>query len=244
MRGCQIIAAFAFVLTVTSFAAAQNFDNLKIFTEEYPPYNYMEGGKVSGIATEVVVEILDRLGSKLGREDIQLVPWARAYSEVLNSRNAVIYSIVRSKERENLFKWVCPVDCCTIGVIARKREHVVIKKPEDFEKYRIGVVREDIGHQMMKKLVEEKDLDIANSSESNLRKLKEGRIDLFVYDVRVIDHILSRLELDPEMYEIVYEIDSLSLCIAFNKDADDTLVQAFQEALDQILKEKPMGMCE
>lgn len=243
-----MIRALGIFLVVTVVAAsslvfAQDADNLLLLTEEYPPYNYMEDGEVRGTATELVVEILHRIGSKLNRKDIRLIPWARAYRKILTSKDTILFVMTRSKARENTFKWVCPVGVAQVGVIARKIDRVVIRKPEDFEKYRIGVVREDIGHQLMRKLVSEKDLDITHSPESNLRKLKEGRIDMFVYDVQVADFVLARLGLDVDEFETVYVLDESPLCIAFNKDTDDTIVQTFQDTLDQILKEMPSSDC-
>lgn len=239
MRRYIAILFVSLVFSMPSMGIAQDVNKLIILTEEYPPYNYMDKGKVCGTSTEIVVEVLERLGSKLNRKDIRLIPWARAYHEVITSKDTILYSTVRNKDRENSFKWVCPVGYNTVGVIARKRDRVVIKEPEDFERYRIGVVREDIGHQLMRKLVPEKDLDIVNSSESNLRKLQEGRIDMFVYDVQVAGFVLARLGLDANKFETVYVLEKSPLCIAFNKDVDDDLVQKFQIALDEVLKERP-----
>ena len=239
-----IIWLFFIMVTPVSVFAAQDSDQLVILTEEYPPFNYMENGTISGTATEIVLEILERIGSKLTLDDIRLIPWARSYKELLLTKNTVLYSIVRSEHREKLFKWVCPVGCNTVGIIARKRDRVVIEKPEDYEKYRIGVVREDIGHQLMRKLIPEQDLDITNSSESNLLKLKEGRIDMFPYDVAVADYVLAKLGLVPSDYEVVSVLDQSPLCIAFNKDTDDAIIEAFQEALDEIIKERPINICQ
>lgn len=238
MRCISVLFASAFAVLLGVSAAAQDLDDLRIMTEEYPPYNYIEEGRVVGSATELVVEVLKRLGARQGRDDFRLLPWARSYQEILSSSNAVLFVMTRTKEREACFQFVCPVGSARIGVIGRRSDRVVIREPEDFERYRIGVVREDVGHQLMRKLVPEKDLDIVNSSEANMLKLKEGRIDLFVYDVQVADFILTRLGLDPNEFETVYTLEESPLCIAFNKDADLDLVRRFQDTLDALLEER------
>lgn len=243
MRLYTFIAAIVFMLVLSSLASAQDLSKLVVLTEEYPPYNYMEDGKVHGLSTEIVLQLLDRLGTGLTREDIRIVPWVRAYNEVLVSKDAILFSMARTPERQGRFQLVGPIGFNSIGVIARKVDRVVIKSPEDFEKYRIGVVREDIGHQLLRKIIPEKDLDIASASEYNLRKLKGGRIDLFIYDVRVADYVIARQGLDPDEFETVYVLDDLPYYIAFNKHADDAMVQAFQEALDQLLKEQSLKEC-
>ncbi len=103
--GRNIILCVAISLVLCGLAIARDVDKLIILTEEYPPDNYMENGKVVGDSTEIVVEILKRIGSKLTRQDIRLVPWARAYGEALNDKSTIVYSIGRTTEREHLFKW-------------------------------------------------------------------------------------------------------------------------------------------
>ncbi|WP_187170427.1 substrate-binding periplasmic protein [Salidesulfovibrio onnuriiensis] len=217
---------------------AYDINDLSIYTEEYPPYNYREDKKVAGTSTEIVLEILQRLGSKLQRENIQLVPWARAYEAVQYDTNAIIYSMAHTEHRADLFKWACPVGRVRIGLIAPKAKHIVIRCPEDLRRYRIGVVREDIGHQLMRKIISDRDMDIANSSEQNMRKLLTGRIDLFSYDLNVARDVLRRLGLDPDQFETVYVLEEQDLCIGFHMDADDELVRAFQRTLDEINREK------
>ncbi len=133
---------------------------------------------------------------------------------------------------------MCPIGETQVSLFARKDENIVIHEAKDLENYRIGVVRQDLGHQLMRDAIPEKDLDIASSSEANLRKLKEGRVDLFAYDLRASRFVLNKIGLNPDDYEPVFTLKRMPLCIAFNKDADDEIVLAFQQALDEILAER------
>ncbi len=76
---------------------------VRILTEEFPPYNYTDGGKVTGLGTEVVEAVLQELGLQ---GQFQSMPWARAYETASNVPGVLIYSMVRTPEREKLFKWV------------------------------------------------------------------------------------------------------------------------------------------
>jgi len=241
LRRYIVLLAAALLFQPGYAARALDVDSLKIYTENYPPYNYTEGAVIKGTSTEKVLKILKKLGSSLKRSDIQLQPWARSYETVQHDVNALIYSIAYSAERKKIFKWVCPIGRIKIGLIAAKADHIVIDSPKDLEKYRIGVVREDIGHQLIRKIAPTRNLDVAHSSELNMRKLQNGRIDLFAYDVGVIQFLLPMLNLDPASYETVFVLDEQDLCIGFNKDAKDELVTAFQWALDAVNAEETSG---
>ena len=62
-----------------SFAPAQTIDDIILMSEQFPPYNFEQDGKLQGIAIDVVARILEQLHSKQRREDIQILPWSRSY---------------------------------------------------------------------------------------------------------------------------------------------------------------------
>jgi len=68
-----ILVACVLGLFLGTSVMAQTF---KIMTEEYPPFNYSDGGKLSGLAVEVMQAMVKKLGHP---EDIEMLPWARAY---------------------------------------------------------------------------------------------------------------------------------------------------------------------
>ncbi len=66
---------------------------LRIVTEELPPYNMTQNGRMTGMSTEVVQAVLKEVGMDA---PIHSMPWARAYELALNESNVLIYSIVRT----------------------------------------------------------------------------------------------------------------------------------------------------
>jgi CheY-like chemotaxis protein len=64
---------------------------LKIYTEDSPPGNYLNEGKIEGLAVDIVREILVRL--KLP-DNIEVVPWARGYTLALNQPNVALFDLV------------------------------------------------------------------------------------------------------------------------------------------------------
>lgn len=91
---------------VLSFAVV-NAEEITAVTEDYPPYNYEENGKVTGLSTEIVKATLDEAEIKYS---IKTYPWSRAIEMAENGENVLIFTITRNKERERNFKWVGPID--------------------------------------------------------------------------------------------------------------------------------------
>lgn len=103
----KILLLLSFLLSLQ----AVDIPNFKIMTENYPPFN-MENkdGKLVGIGVEVFTEMLKRVGSSQTKEDFELMPWSRAYNIVQTKKNSVLFTTSRTKEREELFKWVGPLN--------------------------------------------------------------------------------------------------------------------------------------
>lgn len=216
------------------FAQSSSF---QLYTEEYPPYNYQEGKQLHGTTTEMVREVLEKLNIGVDERDILLVPWAWGYSETLNRKNTALFSMARTEEREKLFLWVGPVGHAQIGIVARKEKGIKIDSLDGLKNYKIGVVREDVGHQLLRKMSPDLHLELTNSAESNLRKLKEKRIDLFVYDINVVSHVLLKSHLNPDDFETVFILKEVPFYIGFNLNTDPKLFNDFQKAFQEMQDE-------
>src|ERR1700761_3947677 len=83
--------------------AAEQPASIDIVTEEFPPFNYTDKGRLTGYATEVVEAVLAETGVK---GNFHVVPWARAMNWAQEKENVLIYSIARNEEREKIFRYV------------------------------------------------------------------------------------------------------------------------------------------
>ncbi len=227
-------ALFLLFFSLTSFAS--EIDKFKIMTENYPPYNMKVGNQLQGISIELWVKMLSTIGSKKGIDDIELLPWARAYDIVQKEKNTALFAMFRTPAREKMFKWVGPIDSSVIGLIARKDRKITINTLEDVKEYKIGTVKDDVAELLLlEKGIEKKNLDSlsgTNSIAKSVRKLDYGRIDLFSY----IDNIKEwNIEgFDPNAYEVVYVLQRQELYFALHKQSSDSLINQLQQALDTL----------
>ena len=227
---------FLFFLSMT-FLFGNAIDNLTIFTEEYPPYNYLnqDNNKLEGIYVEVVDYILKDNNSKLSTKDIQLVPWARAYRTTLTEKNTAIFAITLTDERSPLFKWVGPVTGTSQVLIAKKKKGIKINKVEDINKHSVVVVRDDVAEQLLiSSGIDKKKLQEAQFPILCARMLSGDRIDLWAYAEGPARFIIKKEYGGFGDYEIVHVLNEGEMYIGFNKDTPDEVIEMFQKSLDKL----------
>ena len=231
------------IIAVATLLAAQSWadtSKLNIITEQYQPYNFIDPNDSShtlqGIAVDLLVEMLKKSGSSQSRKDIQMQPWARGYESVKNEKNTLLFSTTRTKERENSFKWACPINEIKTEVIALKSSNIKINDKKDLLKYQIGSVRDDVGEQLVVAAgVPLEKLKRTAKYESNLKKLQTSRIDLYVGSMDSIDAMCKNIGCSTDTFESVHTLDVSQLCFAFNKQTDDGLISKLQKALDELV---------
>jgi polar amino acid transport system substrate-binding protein len=185
------------ILPMTFCAAA----DMTVVTEENPPFNYSESGKLTGATTAVVREISRRLGITA---DIQLMPWTRGYKLLSSEPNVVLFTTALTQKREPLFQWVGPLYTVRLGFYARKSEALRIDSLEAAKQVgAIATYKDDFREQLLKSFGFN-NLDSSKSPQSNFRKLMSGRVDLWFYDNIGFYQLAREAGIDPEEIEEVY----------------------------------------
>ncbi len=185
-----------------------------------------------------MLRIFKQAKSSKRLSDIRVVPWARAYKLAQAKKNTVLFSMTRTKSREDMFKWVGPIFPTTIGIIAKKGLKAEISSFEDLKRYRLGAIREDIGELLLKKGgFDAKKIQLTNSSANTAKMLASGRIDMWAYETQVALWNLREAGENLDDYEVVHKLEESMLYIAIQKDTDDAVVARMQEALDAVKSE-------
>ncbi|GAA0743834.1 transporter substrate-binding domain-containing protein [Ideonella azotifigens] len=235
---CLLGAMGALACPGLSLAAAPA--ELRILTEELPPYNMTQDDKVTGLSTEIVRAVLEALGQPTA---IQVMPWARAYNTALNEPNVLIYSISRTAQREKLFKWVGVVAPTRWYLFALAARPVKLTRLEDARKYQIATVHEDAGEQYLasKGLLLGQNLQSSSKYELNYEKLKQGRVDLWISNELNALYLVRRTGDDPAKLLVralhLPDVGSEEgLNMAFSLGTPDAVVERFRKGLETIKK--------
>jgi polar amino acid transport system substrate-binding protein len=182
------------LLLFLSIILAGNVDaqKLNIYTEEFPPFNFTEKNKITGVSTEIVRQVMDNTGIPY---QIKSLPWKQTYQQAQEEPNSLIFSISRNQSREKLFKWIGIITPTSYFVMALKsRKDIKINSLEDMRKYKIGTTMDDIVESwLISKGFDTSELHRTsgdNATLKNFKNLLNNRIDICPFPDAVAYHIV------------------------------------------------------
>ncbi len=234
-RNLSLIFIIALTTTASSLASDQaaSAKDLTYITEQFPPYNFQEEGKLQGISVDLIEMAWERMGENLNRSTIILLPWTEGYQRTLDEKNTVLFSTARLPQREQLFKWAGPIGPIRNVLLAKKDKNLDISTAEDLKKYKIGAINEDSAVQMLlDKGMKKEDLVRATTSSQIIDMLQNGSIDAWAYGDTAGIWLIQRSGANASDYGVAYVLGQTDYYYAFNKEIPDSLVQSFQEAID------------
>ena len=120
--------------------ASSSARSLTLLTEENPPFNYTESGKLTGLATQIVLETVRRTGLPM---KIDVLRWDDAYKRAQAQRETCLFATARLENREKLFAWIGPLANNFWGVYGRPEFSIPIRTLDDLKAWRIGGVVSD-----------------------------------------------------------------------------------------------------
>ena len=238
-RRAVLLALAAAGTAAKAQAQAHSQYTVRILTEEYPPYNYTEHGRITGLGTDVVQAVLKEIGVE---GQFQSVPWARAYETAQSSEGVLIYSMNRSREREKLFKWVGQITPTDFYLFSLKSRNITLSELADARGLHIGTVNQDIGEQYLalNGFAVGRNLQSSNRYELNYEKLKRGRIDLWIMNELGAYYMARQAGDDPSatLHKAlgIAELSGGGNYMAFGNKTPDVLVDRFRRGLEAIKK--------
>ena len=210
---------------------------MDIMTENYPPFNYKDkNGKVVGITTEIVQEIL----KEVQEEDtvIKLMPWARAYKYITNKPNKILFSMTRTAQREYMFKWVGPIADNSWVFYARSDSNIKLNSLEDAknDRYKIGTYFDGANELFLKENDFYNIYSVPNDL-INVKKLIRGRIDLWAAGETQGLYKAKQIGINPNKIKKIFKIKDTKLYIAFSRTTPNSVINLWQNKLDLIKKD-------
>ena len=207
---------------------------MTVITEESPPFNFTRKGKITGSSTEVVREILRRLGRP---DNIRVLPWARSYNMLQNRPNVALFSTTRTPEREDQFYWIGPLFTVHFGFYAKKGSGLQLNSLEDAKKVgSIATYKDDVKEQLLKSMGFT-NLDSSKSPASNLKKLMSDRVDLWLFDNLGMPDVARQQNVDPSELELILPFRSYQSYVAISRQTPANVVSQWQSVLQAMVQD-------
>jgi len=209
---------------------------LTLLTEENPPLNYTENGKLTGMATEVVAEMAKRAGISVKTE---VTEWKTAYGRAQSERDTCLYATSRLENRERIFTWVGPIAISRWVLFAKAGFTPHIGSLADARPFRIGGVTYDAKTEYLKQngvtnIFEVAD-DKINPGKLTLDRKELGRIDLWITNAsraRLVAAQAGVKDIKP-----VYAVREDESYLACSPRTAANTIKALTSALESIKKD-------
>jgi len=231
------------IVLFSSASIAQTLEDLKWYTEEYPPYNYVENGNLKGVSVELLLAVWKKLGLNKTTKDIKVVPWARGVKMIKSKPGTCLFATTITSERKDVLGWkfVYPIPLVNEEpenhVIAPKSKSITFDSIEQLKKYKgkFGVVRGDVGEALLLGAgVNSTKLDKAANPISLVKKLDKGRYDLVSYSFTTASAKMKEIGIDPSKYEVIFAFPPKPMGFAFYHSTDHAILKKIQTALDSL----------
>jgi len=233
-----ILLLISFIFPSYLGAIERPFESLTYLSEQYTPLNYLDK---SGLQKGYAIELLHQVWYELDvpAQPIQILPWARAYSTAQQQQNAVLFSTARIDSRENIFKWVCSIINLRIVLLGLKSDKIIINSLAEAREYQIAALNQDVGEQILIEAgFEPNKVQQVSFLDNALKMLIQGRVDLLSSSEINAFRKLQEMGIDPNLFEVVWVLNTYPICFAFNLNVEEEVVTKFQQALLKVQENK------
>ncbi|KUM05126.1 ABC transporter substrate-binding protein [Chromobacterium subtsugae] len=207
---------------------------LTIYTEDWPPITFQRNGVADGMAVEVVREIQSRIHDN---SQIEVVPWARGYKELLTNPGVMLFTVGRNEARERQMSLLGPIAVSQTVLLARKGEAAkLLALGAGIYQRPVGAYRGSIFADAASAagFVE---VDLAPTPQVTAQKLLLGRYDMWVEGGFVVSSVLKDIHQPSDSVELVRVLESLELYLAFSRGTPADEVKRWQDGFTAIKKD-------
>lgn len=209
--------------------------NLSFYTEDNAPTNYFGENGPTGIIVATVNAMLREIGADTARAKIEVLPWARAYKALEFNKNTVLFALTKTEQRKDLFKWVGPIYRSNIVLLGLKSHFPSQVEPAALIHRKVCAVRNDVGEQLWRSVSGESANVVLVSHPSQCAKmLALGRVDLWSTGKDTSRWHIQNSGLDLNLFSEASQLKESYRYIAFSKDVDDDVINAFQKSLNYL----------
>lgn len=205
-----------------------------LITEEWPPYNYVEQGHLSGVSVRIVRALQQELGR---RDPILVYPSMRASKILQTQPRTMMFSMFRTPQRESRYKWIGPIGRDAIYFYQRRGSPLQIRTLKDAKEVPVIASRQAGLVFNTLTALGFTNLDAsAYSSKQVYGKLLRGRAELAISDSpQGVQYLLQQMGWSADaLQQTPVKLLASDLYIAASLDFPDSEIALWQQALDRL----------
>jgi polar amino acid transport system substrate-binding protein len=229
------MVAIAVLLSAVAWSAdiSGQFTQLRILTEDYPPLNYVEDGRVTGASTEILTLVYKELGLEL--PEIEVMPWPRAYHLTQSQDPFMLFTMSRTPAREDLFQWAGHTHSSRTYLVTYEGSGIESYDPRENHSERIAAVQSDVTQAVLLELgYPTEKIDLVDSNETMFRVFKNHRTKLISVSASPLQAFQESGEYDEYGFVKLAITREIPGHFAFSPGVDPEVVAQFQAALDKV----------
>jgi polar amino acid transport system substrate-binding protein len=215
-------------------AGTDTAGGLRILTADNPPLNFSRDGEITGLATDVVRELIKRTDT---RGDIEMTTWPAGYRALSDQANVALFSTVMTAERKGLFQWVGPLVTLDTNLYALKGSGIeIVNLDQARTAGTIATVAKYYSEQM---LAAENFTNTVSYPDraTGLRQLLDGKVQMVAASNTEMPAALENAGASADAVQSAFTLSTDLVYIAFSKGTSRALVDRWQDELDAMKRD-------
>lgn len=221
----------AVLLLLGSLSAHLSAAELRLYTEDYRPFSYLQDGKPSGMAVAVIEALIRRTGETA---HIELVPWTRGYHQVRHQADSALFSTVRTVQREAEFQWVGPIARGHTRFYTLKDAGLRVASLDDVRQLgTLAIPKQWYSYELLREQ-NLQNLYGVSTPQDMLRMFRHGRVKLLLANTLTLDGMLAEQGMHAGQLQAQFDLMPNDSYIAFSLRTDAARVARWQSALQDM----------
>lgn len=167
---------------------------------------------------------------------IEVVPWARGYKFLLDVPNTLLFTVIRTPEREKLFTMLGPVARGNISIFSLANPKNKFEHDQAMKEKAVVAATRGTAFETAAKGMKYKNIIDVKDTETAVRLLASGRVDLICDDSLTIHDILRKLKMDSADFKVVSDVENYDLYLGFSPGTSPEVVRTWKKSLETLKK--------
>jgi len=225
-----LLLAAACLLLIGACKKDKEF-KLTVLTEDYAPFNYLDDGQLKGSSADLVKIIMNNLGDG---GNVGVLPWDDAYARLQTETNTALFTMDRTPDRNDLFKWAGPIARIDNDFFALTSSAIIIANLDAAKAVNGIAVVNGYSEQEMLESYGFQNLVMCQDLQEALQKLLVNEVDLVVESQFAVQYALQNMGHSYGEVKNVFVLQSYLSYVAFNKGVPDDVVGKWQSQINAL----------